>query len=184
MSRAVLVGAAMLAACLERNSDFDGPASTSVASTGEAGAGDASTSDTSTTDASCTPDGFEHPGEPSVEAQLGELELVLESIDAIDRYSLYRPSEVPETFYAAADADVRVCVYVNCEDSPDSADVDCQVGLDGSHPDSAAPGCCGGNTVELAFVCGGDTTAKVNIFVDMPPADCTPYTLVLAESAP
>jgi hypothetical protein len=190
------MAAVFFAACLERNSDFDGPASTSGSSTsgsstsgGDAGATAGSTSDetaadTSTTDATCVPDGFEQEGEPAGQVTLGEHELVLESIDAIDRYNMFRSGEVPKTFHAAADADVRVCVYVQCDDSPIPADIDCVVGLSAAEPESATPGCCGGNTVDLSYICGGTTAAKVEIIVDMPPAACTPYTLVLAESAP
>jgi hypothetical protein len=189
----VLVAIATSAACLERNTDFDEPASSSDTGNADASTTDASTSaspttesaasDESTTDAACVPDGFEMDGDPSVQATLGELELVLETIDAIDRYNLYRDAAVPKTMYAAADADVRVCMYIACEDSLEYADITCVVGLAASEPESATPGCCGGNTVDLSYVCGGNTTAKAEIWVDMPPADCTPYTLTLAESA-
>lgn len=175
----VLFAIAASAACLEPNTDFDEADSSGSESSSTDTSG---LDDSSTTDAVCVPDGFEQDGEPSVQATLGELELVLETIDAIDRYSIYRPEETPKTFYAAADADVRVCVYMQCEDAPEYADITCNVGLAASEPESGTPGCCGGNAVDLAYVCGGTTTAKAVIWVDMPPADCTPYTLLLADS--
>ncbi|HWB75552.1 MAG TPA: hypothetical protein VG755_11375 [Nannocystaceae bacterium] len=158
--------------CLDPNPDFDGPAS--EASSAADGAGE------STTEASCLADGYEPNDLQSAAIPFGTFTLVLETVDAIDTYSLWVAPEAPELFHATADADVRVCGFVRCEGVVEAPQVECTMGLSGGN-ENGDPGCCGGPELALAFVCGGDTSAKIVVSVDDAPADCTSYGLELVN---
>jgi hypothetical protein len=180
----------LVAACLDPNEDFDGPASTGTeaSSTSDDGAtvdgstttdGDTTLGGTSTdTSASCEPDGFEPNEEMEAAIDIGSYDVVLETADGIDRYNMFFDTP-PAEFQMSADADVRACAFVACEGTFDPPDVQCAIGLEGSN-EGGNLGCCGGPALAMTYVCATDMGAKLHLAVDQAPADCTFYTLEIA----
>lgn len=177
---------ASMTGCLDANPDFDAHGSSGASESSSAGgepssgasSGDSSTAASETGPVSCAPDGFE-PDDTHPQIELGTLSLVLETVDAIDRFHFYRAPGAPGRIQAALDdPTLRVCTYVRCEDGLAASDLVCTSGLSGSDGEGA-PGCCGGPVAAMTFACGGDGSGKVLVEIDGASADCSYYALEL-----
>ena len=184
----------LAAACLDPNEDFDGPASTGTEGSTSAAAsstseGGDSTSEgggsSSETSASCMPDGFEDFEDPDAEAtlpSLGSYTATLEELDARDLYNHFVDDVGISEFWLAADADVRTCVYVSCEND-ETQPPDCVEPATSSSIDSGV-GCCGGSSVGLVFDCPAQMGAKMHLIIDQPSEACLSYGFEIATTMP
>lgn len=169
------LAAAGLAACLDANPDFDGPATPSSGAGASSAADEGSTAVPSDLPISCAPDGLE-PDDDRPMVTPGTLQLVLETAGAEDRFHVYLDQLAPKQFAVELDVpSLRACAYVRCETGTEAAAVTCTTGLSGVDMETGYPGCCGGPSVALDYVCGGDTTAKVYVDIDGSTHDCTYY---------
>jgi len=176
---ALVLACAGVPACLDPNADFDGPVTSGSEGTGSSSGGGSSSSTEGPT--SCDADGFEPNDDQEASIQLGSYDVILETVDALDRYNIFFDDVGTGEFHMAADADVRVCAFVGCEGSFEPAVVDCTIGLEGSN-EGGNIGCCGGPALGMTYVCAPELGAKLHLVVDQAPADCTLYTLELATT--
>lgn len=185
-SLAGCVGSALvLAACLDPNPEFGGASSSSSSSSSSGpGAGTTEASEGSSTGpVTCEDDGYEPLPDATTSdiPALGEYSMVLVTTDAIDSYVLYRPPEAPDRIYVSTDPGLRVCVYLRCDGSEFTCPPDA---VSSQIPDALADGCCADGELDLTYTCMGDGSEKIQIDVAEAPADCTFYSLVLAEAPP
>ncbi len=192
--------AALAAACLDRNPDFDGPreAMGSSAAHGSATAGSTAdgtaaatttsldpTSDGGASDevgepSTCEPDGFEPNDAQHVQIAVGEYQVVLETVAAVDRYLLPLSADGPFHMRVVAEVPtLRTCGFIRCQDVAEAAQVTCNVGLSGADEEGSV-GCCGGPEIDLDFTCG-DGGAKGLIRIGGATTDCTYYGLTVAR---
>jgi hypothetical protein len=181
--RTATLGVVVAAACLDRNPAYDAPAdgsSTDASSDAGTDGGDGTS-----TGAMCVPDGYEPNDDVDAPITVGSFSLVLETAGAVDRFTVFLGADGPSEIGVTADnPDVRVCGFVRCDGTADSALVTCTTGLSGGSGDSGYPGCCGGPAIGVDYECNAAGGAKIYVVVDGAAADCTAYGLEVATSVP
>ncbi len=169
VDRAAWLGAvAWLAGCLQSNPDFDHPGTSTGTTASSTASGMMSATAAASTDASgdgsssgapvCVPDGFEPDDDPPP-LTVGTVNVVLEAVDAVDRFHVYIPAGAPGSVHAQ---------------------LDCELGLSGVDGDGN-PGCCGQSDAAVSFACGGNGSGKVYLVVDGAPHDCVEYDLSVSQ---
>ena len=191
VDRAAWLGAvAWLAGCLQSNPDFDHPGTSTGTTASSTASGMMSATAAASTDASgdgsssgapvCVPDGFEPDDDPPP-LTVGTVNVVLEAVDAVDRFHVYIPAGAPGSVHASIDgASLHLCTYVRCEDGQAPTQLDCELGLSGVDGDGN-PGCCGQSDAAVSFACGGNGSGKVYLVVDGAPHDCVEYDLSVSQ---
>lgn len=162
-------------ACLDPNSDFDGPVST----TGT----EASVSETSA-DTSCEDDSLETDGMSEGAIDVGSNALRITEAGGSDMFNMFVFDVGAGELHYSVDVELEICAYVVCEggvpaDVPLCIEPATSASLeDGSH------GCCARNVLDLTYDCPAAMGAKIHVRVNDAPADCTFYSLEVATSLP
>jgi len=177
------------AACLDPNPDFDGAAS-STGMPGESSGTSSSAGDSTDgaesaeTSVTCEPDGFEPNDDEEAPILTGSFSVNLHTVDDRDRFNFFVENVGSGEFWIAADADVRACVYLQCEGTSDPPVIDCQDPATSGSSEEGQIGCCGGPAAGLLYTCAAEMGVKFHLLVDQAPADCTEYELEIATSLP